>query len=208
MFKARLLEIQLIDSTTISSIFEIIRQAAEKLEGATLDSGHTIALHASLLRSLLTFTPRGSPGPRSSPGASLPTPPTFNLINNPKLNLPPKTNLNSVYFPPPPSQPLSDQRYSHGSGSMFRPNSAEEGRGLSTPTSAMRGGEDEEENGPEQLKAQSTEGVESVSGVDSTEGGDWSELWMEGGVFDAFLPKGDSDLNALDYAFFDFQPPD
>jgi len=63
---------------------------------------------------------------------------------------------------------------------MFRSQSAEEGRGLSTPTSAMRGEE-----------------VEQQQVFAGPEGEDWGELWMEG-----------ANIGELDFGVFDFYPPD
>lgn len=263
MFRARLLEIQLFDSSYTTFIFDIIRAAAEKLEICTIDPSHTIALHAGLLRSLLTFTPRGSPASRPSPLSSVdhtihlqsqqqqhqqpqpqhssqPPPPTFNLSNNPKLiprasqppqppppqqqqhpqSQPPngRTSLegNRDYFPPPaPMDPLPmmgsmDHRYAPINANQYRPVSSDAGGGRATPTSAVRG---LDQGGYAPSPKPGTyggvaagEGGVAVGGADGVGGEDWNELWMEGGVFDGML--GTASMSELDFAFFDFHPPD
>lgn len=77
---------------------------------------------------------------------------------------------------------------------MFRAQSVEDGRGLSTPTSAMRGGDEMEQ-----------ERLRSPKVVAGPEGEDWSELWMEGGGFGM---SSAANTGELDFAFFDFHPPD
>lgn len=90
MFRARVLEAELFNPSSIAFIFDVVRQAAEKLESATLDPTHTTALHATLLRSILATTPRPTPSPFSSPfGAQHQThavftePPPFNPEDDP-----------------------------------------------------------------------------------------------------------------------------
>jgi len=95
IFKAQLLS--LLDLSSVAGIFSIIRRAAETLETATLHSSHTVALHASLLRSLLVFSPPPSSLPPPSPA------PWLGIRSIPRASPPPRDlNLsNPVFFPPP-----------------------------------------------------------------------------------------------------------
>lgn len=135
MFKARLLDIELFEPSSVALIFDVIRQAAEKLESATLDPTHTIALHSQLLRSLLRSTPRPSPSrfPSSSNHqATFPPPlPTHSLA-------PPLPTLHST----DPSWPfLSSTSRLPGPHQASTPNTVDAGMdggiGSSTVTSSF-----------------------------------------------------------------------
>lgn len=181
MFRARLLDIELFEPSSIAFIFDVVRQAAEKLESATMDPTHTINLHAGLLRSILNSTPRTSPSPSrsSSNGQPIFHPPPPDLLDLPTH---PTTLLSSPDTDPPSpflsssSRPLQQDR-------------------ASTPDQANPG-----MVGPGGLLAVGPSFVDTSGFVG--EGGWGGEFnWLEGGMVEH------AHVGELDFSLFDFRPP-